>query len=608
MATRRRIRVLRLPLLLLFLAILAYARWQLNRDPAPKEWMTTPGDQEALHSLQERIQSATGRVMSAVVAIKEAHAATSSSETPRVSEPYASGVIITADGLILSQFHVSHRLAWKPGEPVRSRQPRERTMVILSDGHRIEAELLGADSTFDLSLLHLLEPGPYPHATLDPSSKVGIGDWVLKLGHPMGYRRDRPPVVRLGRVLFQNKDIFVTDCLMTGGDSGGPFFDLEGTLVGIVHSAGAPAKLANSLTSFRPGSDRIGPFSSTTNRFIQQRLDAMLRREIAPFDEKLGQRFQESYRRVDDDEILPRDQWTQGAVIARVFHDVIGNPPHTVVTILDEAGNNVAQGTIVESDGWIVTMASSLPANPRCRFSDAKVAAAQVVGMDPAFDLALLRVEANDLPAVRWAGKPPLVAGTMVAAFGMSKLPLSIGIVSVPQRNLPGPFPVRVSRGAATRPEVSGKPTKEGYLVVSAWGEAASAGIQPGAVILTIAGRKVRNEQDLLDASRGHVEGERVPVCLLKGDQRQNMILRLVAEPKPFAGFPTLFEHDMPLARDQCGGPVVNLAGDVIGVTLRRGQYGCMAIPSDCVRQLLPVLKHSSLSDKWIKPPPASPN
>src|SRR5262249_42761827 len=253
----------------------------------------------------------------------------------------------------------------RPGEARRSRQPGERTMVILSDGRKVEAELLGADPNFDLGLLRLLEPGPYPHAALDPSSTIGLGDWVLKLGHPLGYRGGRPPVVRLGRVLFQNEDIFVTDCLITGGDSGGPFFDLEGRLVGIVHSDSVPAKLKDSLRSHSPASARVGPFSSTTNRFIQQRLDAMLRRQIAPFGQKDGERFQESYRRAEKGEILPRDQWTQGALVAKAFRDIMRNSRRSAVTILDEAGYDVAQGTIVESDGWIVTMASTLPADPR---------------------------------------------------------------------------------------------------------------------------------------------------------------------------------------------------------------------------------------------------
>jgi S1-C subfamily serine protease len=168
------------------LGILAYAQWPLNGEPVPKVWKTTPADQEALYSMQERVQSATRRVMPAVVAVRYAVADTSSSKTPWGTVRYASGVIITTDGLILSQFHVSHELESRPGEARRSRQPGERSMVILSDGRKIDAELHGADATFDLSLLRLFEPGPYPHAALDPSSTVGLGDWVLKLGHPLG--------------------------------------------------------------------------------------------------------------------------------------------------------------------------------------------------------------------------------------------------------------------------------------------------------------------------------------------------------------------------------------------------------------------------------------
>src|SRR5262249_20809681 len=159
-----------------------------------------------------------------------------------------------------------------------------------------------------------------------------------------------------------------------------------------------------------------------------------------------GERFQESYRRVEEGDILPREQWTQGALVAKAFRDIMRNSRRSVVTILDEAGYDVAQGTIVESDGWIVTMASTLPADPRCRLSDPQVVAAQLVGVDPAFDLALLRAKATDLPVVRWVERPPPVVGTIVAAGGMSEIPLSIGIVSVPLRNLPGPFPARISR------------------------------------------------------------------------------------------------------------------------------------------------------------------
>jgi S1-C subfamily serine protease len=82
----------------------------------------------------------------------------------------------------------------------------------------------------------------------------------------------------------------------------------------------------------------------------------------------------------------------------------------TVVSILDELDREVVLGTIIEANGWIATIASILPAQPRCRMPDARVVAAQVVGMDPAFDLALLKVPMAGLSAADWAEKFPAIA------------------------------------------------------------------------------------------------------------------------------------------------------------------------------------------------------
>ena len=74
------------------------------------------------------------------------------------------------------------------------------------------------------------------------------------------------------------------------------------------------------------------------------------------------------------------------------------------------------------------------------------------------------------------------------------------------------------------------------------------------------------------------------------------------ANPRSTQGFPTFFEHDTPLRRVQCGGPVVDLDGDLVGITVCPGEYGCMAIPSVCIRQLFEELKSGGLTDKWDKP------
>ena len=53
-----------------------------------------------------------------------------------------------------------------------------------------------------------------------------------------------------------------------------------------------------------------------------------------------------------------------------------------------------------------------------------------------------------------------------------------------------------------------------------------------------------------------------------------------------------MFEHDIPLALDECGGPVIGLDGKAVGMTIARvGQHGCMAIPADVIPTLVARLK-----------------
>jgi len=51
----------------------------------------------------------------------------------------------------------------------------------------------------------------------------------------------------------------------------------------------------------------------------------------------------------------------------------------------------------------------------------------------------------------------------------------------------------------------------------------------------------------------------------------------------------------MLLLPSQCGGPVVNLDGKVVGITVYRGKFGCLAIPGNCIERLLPELRTAGL-------------
>lgn len=155
----------------------------------------------------------------------------------RVGQAQGSGVIVSEDGYILTAAHVIQR----PGLPAD---------VILHDGRIVKGTTLGMDRASDAGMVKINPPDgdnparEWPFLEMAPGGSVKEGQWCLVLGHPGGYQRGRPPVVRFGRVLSQDRELIVTDCTLVGGDSGGPLLDLDGRVVGI-HSRIGGALTAN---------------------------------------------------------------------------------------------------------------------------------------------------------------------------------------------------------------------------------------------------------------------------------------------------------------------------------------------------------------------------
>ena len=134
-----------------------------------------------------------------------------------------SGVVVSADGLILTAAHVT--------------RGNEEMIVVFPNGKQVRCKVLGADYGRDVGLAKIKEEGTYPFAELGDSDKLVATTIVVGLGHPGGYDIRRPPPVRIGRISLTDMGGFlVSDCTLVGGDSGGPMFDLEGKVVGI-HSS-----------------------------------------------------------------------------------------------------------------------------------------------------------------------------------------------------------------------------------------------------------------------------------------------------------------------------------------------------------------------------------
>lgn len=563
------------------------------------------------------------------------------------------GTIISPEGLILTQGHVL-------GNPMKAGL---KFRLSFRDGTAAEAEVVGADALHDLTLLRLVEPGAYPFLPLAERTPEP-GTAVLKFGYPveaqekLGSLKGRPASVRFGTVLATKPDIFVADCGIDGGDSGGPFVDLDGRVVGIIGSATAIRDEPIQAPFFRNLYNTRGRswYVSRTSTLVRERLARMAKGEfILPTEAERGAfNFMGSGRDVRNP-ILYRDliaerRRTQGEDALGRFRDGVAKARRGVVEVLD-GEKPTALGTVVDASGLVVTKASGVSDPVRCRLPGGRVVPAEVVGVDPAYDLALLRVQAEGLVPVAWARAADPPAGTLLAAAGAGELPLAVGIVSVARRDTPGPHPTAPRRYRrpdllASPPELTGFTARDGgFVVETSEGNAAAAGIRPGDVILTMAGKPVpdnswlKRSQKRVDGfyipikdmhkydvsyytfqallplatnpsdEKARRAGERVPVRLLRVGEPIELSLELPAPKEKELGFvqvawnrltptladapPTVIIADLPSSdSSECGAPVLGIDGAVLGLVIRRfGPTGSLVIPADRIVARLADLK-----------------
>ncbi len=141
----------------------------------------------------------------------------------RLSRSDGSGVLISANGFLLTNFHV-----------VRG---ADQILVGLSDGRVTPAKIIGVDAETDLAVLKI-EGINLPIIKPQPANKLDVGDVVLAIGNPLGVGQ----TVTMGIVsatgrsqsaLSRFEDFIQTDAAINLGNSGGALINAAGELVGI---------------------------------------------------------------------------------------------------------------------------------------------------------------------------------------------------------------------------------------------------------------------------------------------------------------------------------------------------------------------------------------
>ncbi len=182
-------------------------------------------------------------------------AATPATVSVRVGNAFGSGVIVSADGLVLTAGHVVG-------------QPNTDVTFIFPDGKTAKGKTLGMNQQIDSGMMKITDPGPWPFVPVAKSGDIKGGQWVVAIGQPGGFDGERTPPVRLGRVLFANGDVINTDCTLVGGDSGGPLFNMQGEVVGIHSRIGR--RITNNfhvpISTYHETWDRLAAAESWGNR------------------------------------------------------------------------------------------------------------------------------------------------------------------------------------------------------------------------------------------------------------------------------------------------------------------------------------------------------
>lgn len=295
------------------------------------------------------------------------------------------------------------------------------------------------------------------------------------------------------------------------------------------------------------------------------------------------------------------------------FKPIVARASESTVRIKCDDKDSVL-GTIVDEAGFILTKASELKGAIWVRLPDGSEYEATTVAAHKDTDLALLKVDVKGLKAVKFADTVKVPQGNWLAAAGPNSDPVSVGIVSVMTRKLTGrdTLITNPNRGylgvfPSDEKDDDGNPVGAKLTEVTPDGAAAKAGLKADDIIVEMNGKSITSQtslRDFLESLRG---GDVIAVKAKRKGETKDFKVTLASAPKDRGdmqnsmgstlsgrrtGFPQVLQTDLVVDAKDCGGPVVDLEGNVLGINIARaGRVETWILPSEVIRPLLPDLK-----------------
>src|SRR5882724_4934391 len=174
-------------------------------------------DAELLDAYSEAVIGVVGRVGPAVISV--------GGHPAEGERGQGSGFVITPDGFALTNSHVAHG--------------RGRLRATTEEGDALDARLIGDDPSTDLALIRLAARD-LPHAELGNSDVLRVGQLVIAMGNPFGFRStvSTGVVSAVGRAMRSEQGRLIENIVqhtapLNPGNSGGPLVDSRSRIVGI---------------------------------------------------------------------------------------------------------------------------------------------------------------------------------------------------------------------------------------------------------------------------------------------------------------------------------------------------------------------------------------
>ena len=220
--------------------------------------------------------------------------------------------------------------------------------------------------------------------------------------------------------------------------------------------------------------------------------------------------------------------------------------------------------------------------------------------------MALLKVEAENLPVIPWASEDSLDIGHWLATVKDNERPLGVGVVGVnarlikPQSGFMGVNLQPGNRGVVISNVTKDSPAEKG-------------GLKRGDIIIKVNGESYTDITKLIPRVKSFPPGEEIRLTLLRDNkeivadnvlgeerslnplfERSNMQNTMGGNrlSKRRQNFPSAVQHDTFLKPEDCGGPVVNVDGEVVGINIaRQGRVSSLMLPAALAKKIVDDLK-----------------